>query len=136
MKKKMQFIISLVLLFFVLYFSTSVWILAGVKDTLRTIYLHSEQDEQIQGIYVAPEAMKKFYRHELYPSSNNDKIDFSLSMGRVLHFFFVGKIWITYKYESFDSETNKLKYGSHAPMTLTVKLSKGHWKIINKYEKP
>jgi hypothetical protein len=136
MKRKTIYITLSVLLFLVLYIWCYIWMLVSVKDTLRTIYLHPEQDSQIEGKYVKPEIMKKFFRQEMYPSSSNDKIKFSLSTGKVLHFFIIGKVWITYRYEGIDSESNKSLYGSHAPMTLTVKYSKGIWKIIDKYERP
>jgi hypothetical protein len=134
-RKKLYITLSLSL-FLVLYIWFYIGILASVKDTLKTIYLHPDQDAQIEGKYVEPELMNKFFRQGIYPSSSNDKIKFSLSTGKALHFFFIGKVWITYKYEGIDSSSNESKYGSHAPITLTVKYSKGVWKIIDKYERP
>jgi hypothetical protein len=136
MKRRKLYITLSISLFIVLYIFVYVSMLVSVKDTLRTIYLHPEQDGQIEGTYVEPKIMNKFFRQEIYPSSSNDRIDFSLSTGKVLHFFFIGNVWITYKYEGIDKVTNKPIYGSHATMTLTVKFSKGKWKIINKYERP
>ncbi|WP_139996167.1 hypothetical protein [Paenibacillus paridis] len=138
--KSKKWITLIVLIFILIYFSVSIWMLSSVKATLRTIYLHPEKDNQIVHKQVTESALNKFHRNEIYPpssSSQEEIIAYSTNMGIGLHSFYSGTIWIKYTYKAIDKKTKEVKYGSsRVPLQLKVKLKNGSWRITDKYEKP
>lgn len=135
--RRKRIIIIIFIIFIVMYLAINIWMITSVKETLRTIYLHPEKDNQIVDKQVTESALNKFYRKEIYPSSSDDLIVYSTNMGFGVHFFYSGTIWIKYTYKGIDKNTMEVKYGSsRIPMQLKVKLIHGSWKITDKYEKP
>ncbi|GMK41314.1 hypothetical protein PCCS19_43700 [Paenibacillus sp. CCS19] len=110
-----------------------------MKSTIRTLYLHPEQDQvMIDEGYVTQTALRKFFRRGIYPSSKaEDTVVFRLSVGSGLHYLVGGTVWVNYTFKGVNPDTGLSSYGSsNVPIRLKVKLDHGHWKITDKHEEP
>lgn len=139
-KRKTRFYITGAALLLLLYILNDIWMVTSVKNTVRTLYLHPDQDQvMIDEGYVTDTALRKFFRREIYPlSKDDDTVRFNLSKGRGLHYILGGTVWVDYTFiGGIDPDTGISRYGSSdVPIRLKVKLDHGHWKITDKYEEP
>lgn len=136
-KRKTRILIAGAAALLVLYIAIDIWMVTSVKSTVRTLYLHPEQDQtMIEDGRVTEAALHTFFRRELYPSSKaEDNVNFHLSVGGGLHYLARGTVWVNYTFIGIDPNTGQSSYGSsNVPIRLKVKLDHWHWTIIDKHE--
>ncbi|MBD3922176.1 hypothetical protein H8B09_25700 [Paenibacillus sp. PR3] len=136
-KRRIRILLAGVAVLLVLYIAIDIWMVSSVKRTIRTLYLHPEQDQMmIEDSRVTEAALHTFVRREAYPLSKaEDTADFHLSVGGGLHYLIRGTVWVNYTFKGIDPNTGQSSYGSsNVPIRVQVKLDHWHWTIIDKHE--
>ncbi|PWV94520.1 hypothetical protein DFQ01_13085 [Paenibacillus cellulosilyticus] len=136
-RRKIRIFIAGLVVLLLVYIAIDVRMIASVKSTIRTLYLHPDQDQTMIDDYrVTDDALRKFFRRGAYPlSKDEDAVQFRLSIGSGFHSFVRGTVWVNYTFVGIDPDTGLSSYGSsNVPIRLKVKLHHWQWQIIDKHE--
>lgn len=136
-RRKTSIFSTVLVTLLLIYIAIDIRMVTSVKSTIRTLYLHPEQDQtMISDDRVTEEALNKFFRRGIYPlSEDEDTVVFRLSVGKGLHYLIGGTVWVNYTFIGIDPDTGLSRYGSsRVPIRLKVKLNHWHWTITDKHE--